>query len=97
MRGDNMLVIKNAKIVLENRILEGKALLLSDKIEGIVDEIPENCEVIDAEGGYITLGFIDLHIHGYLGKDVCDANVDSIKTIAGGLVENDVTGFFLRQ
>lgn len=88
-----MLAIKNAKIVLENRILEGKALLLSDKIEGIVDEISENCEVIDAEGGYITPGFIDLHIHGYLGKDVCDANVDSIKTIAGGLVENGVTGF----
>ena len=88
-----MLAIKNAKIILENEILEGKVLLLSDKIEGIVDAIPENCEVIDAEGGYITPGFIDLHIHGYLGKDVCDANVDSIKIIAGGLVENGVTGF----
>ena len=88
-----MLAIKNAKIILENEILEGKALLLSDKIEGIVDTIPENCEVIDAEGGYITPGFIDLHIHGYLGKDVCDASVESIRTIAGGIVENGVTGF----
>ena len=88
-----MLAIKNAKIILENEILEGKVLLISDKIEGIVDTLPEDCEVIDAEGGYITSGFIDLHIHGYLGKDVCDANVDSIKTIAGGLVENGVTGF----
>ena len=88
-----MSVLKNAKIVLENGILEGKALLLSDKIEGIVDTLPENCEVIDAEGGYITPGFIDLHIHGYLGKDVCDANAESIRTIAGGLVENGVTGF----
>ena len=85
-----MLAIKNAKIILENEILEGKALLLSDKIEGIVDTIPENCEVIDAEGGYITPGFIDLHIHGYLGKDVCDASVESIRTIAGGIVENGV-------
>ena len=50
-----MLAIKNAKIVLENRILEGKALLLSDKIEGIVDTLPENCEVIDVEGGYKSL------------------------------------------
>lgn len=66
MRGNNMLAIKNAKIVLENEILDGKVLLLSDKIEGIVDSIPENCEVIDAEGGYVTPGFIDLHIHGYL-------------------------------
>ena len=88
-----MLAIKNAKIILENGILEGKALLLSDKIEGIVDTLPEYCEVIDAEGGYVTPGFIDLHIHGYLGKDVCDANVDSIRTISGGIVENGVTGF----
>ena len=88
-----MLAIKNAKIVLENRIEEGKVLLFSDKIEGVVDYIPEGVEIIDAEGGYVTPGFIDLHIHGYLGKDVCDATVDSIKTIAGGLVENGVTGF----
>ena len=93
MRGKDMLAIKNAKIVLKNRIEEGKVLLFSDKIEGIVDYIPEGVEIIDAEGGYVTPGFIDLHIHGYLGKDVCDATVDSIKTIAGGLVENGVTGF----
>ena len=90
-----MIAIKNGKIIFKDRIIENKILLLSDKIEGIVDEneIPENCEVIDAEGGYITPGFIDLHIHGYLGKDVCDANAESIRTIAGGLVENGVTGF----
>ena len=88
-----MLAIKNAKIVLEDRIEEGKVLLFSDKIEKITDNIPEGYEVIDAHGGYVTPGFIDLHIHGYLGKDVCDANVDSIKTIAGGIVDNGVTGF----
>ena len=90
-----MLAIKNGKIIFKDRIIENKILLLSDKIEGIVDEneIPEGYEVIDAHGGYISPGFIDLHIHGYLGKDVCDANVDSIKTIAGGIVENGVTGF----
>ena len=90
-----MSVLKNAKIVLENRILEGKALLLSDKIEGIINEneIPEDVEIIDCEGGYVTPGFIDLHIHGYLGKDVCDATAESIRTIAGGIVENGVTGF----
>ena len=90
-----MLAIKNAKIVLENEILYGKVLLLSNKIERIVEEneIPEGAKIIDCKGGYITPGFIDLHIHGYLGKDVCDANVDSIRTIAGGLVENGVTGF----
>lgn len=90
-----MLVLKNAKIILENKTLYGKALVLGDKIEAIIEEteIPEGAEVIDCKGGYVTPGFIDLHIHGYLGKDVCDATADSIRTIAGGIVENGVTGF----
>ena len=90
-----MLVLKNAKLLLKDGIEDNKALLISDKIEGIIDEseIPAGVEVIDCEGGYIAPGFIDLHIHGYLGKDVCDANADSIRTIAGGLVANGVTGF----
>lgn len=90
-----MYAIKNAKIILENKIEYGKALILRDKIEGIVDEsnIPSEVEIIDAEGGYVAPGFIDLHIHGYLGKDICDATPESIKTIASGLVENGVTGF----
>ena len=90
-----MLALKHAKLLLKDKIEYNKALLISDKIEGIVEEneIPEGAVVIDCEGGYITPGFIDLHIHGYLGKDVCDATAESIRTIAGGLVENGVTGF----
>ena len=90
-----MLALKHAKLLLKDKIEYNKVLLLSDKIEGIVDEneIPDGAEIIDCKGGYVTPGFIDLHIHGYLGKDVCDATAESIKTIAGGIVENGVTGF----
>ena len=90
-----MLALKHAKLLLKDKIEYNKVLLISDKIEGIVEEteIPEGVEVIDCNGGYVTPGFIDLHIHGYLGKDVCDATAESIRTIAGGIVENGVTGF----
>ena len=90
-----MLALKHAKLLLKDKIEYDKVLLLSDNIEGIVNEneIPEGAEIIDCNGGYIAPGFIDLHIHGYLGRDVCDANEESIRTIAGGLLENGVTGF----
>ncbi len=90
-----MKAIVNGKIILKDRIVENRALLISDKIEGIVssDFIPENAEVIDAKGGYVSPGLIDLHIHGYLGKDVCDASEESIRTISEGLVANGVTGY----
>ena len=90
-----MKAIVNGKLILKDRILEGKALLYSDVIEGIADTdaLPEGTEILDAAGGYVAPGLIDLHIHGYLGKDVCDGEEESIRTIAAGIVKNGVTGF----
>ena len=90
-----MKAIINGKIILKDRIVEDMALLYSDVIEGIVDtdEIPADADIIDANGGYVSPGLIDIHIHGYLSKDVCDGEKDSIRTIAGGIVKNGVTGF----
>ena len=90
-----MFAIKNGKVILEDGIVNGKAVLYTDKIVGIVDEneIPADAAVIDAEGGYIAPGLIELHIHGYLSKDVCDASEESIRIISKGLLENGVTGY----
>ena len=90
-----MFAIKNGKVILEDAVVTGKAVLYTDKIVGIVDEneIPADATVIDAEGGYIAPGLIELHIHGYLGKDVCDASEESIRIISKGLLENGVTGY----
>ncbi len=91
----NMKAIINGKIVLKDRILNDFALLFGDVIEGIVpsDKVPDDAEVIDTKGGYVAPGLIDLHIHGYLGCDVCDGEEDSIRTISRGLLANGVTGF----
>ena len=90
-----MKAVIGGKIILRDRIAEGCALLYSDVIEGVVpaDAVPEGCEIIDAKGGYVAPGLIDLHIHGYLGKDVCDGEEESIRTISKGLLANGVTGY----
>ncbi len=95
MKGIKMKAIINGRIILKDGILDNSALLYSDVIEGIVDSdcIPEDAETIDACGGYVSPGLIDLHIHGYLGRDVCDATEESIRTISKGLLKNGVTGY----
>lgn len=90
-----MKAITGGKIILKDRIIENHALLFTDKIEGIVfgDFVPADAEIIDAKGGYVAPGLIDMHIHGYLGKDVCDGEEESIRTISKGLLANGVTGY----
>lgn len=90
-----MKAIINGKIILKDRILENHALIYSNVIEKIVsmENVPNDVEIIDAKGGYVSPGLIDIHIHGYLGKDVCDGEEESIRTISKGILQNGVTGY----
>ena len=60
-------LFKNAKVILEDRVISGGLLVDGEKIaevyEGCVPEIKAD-EVVDCEGKYLSPGFIDLHVHG---------------------------------
>ena len=90
-----MKYITNCKIVLKDRIVCGKALAYDEKISGIVCpcSIPEGAEVIDAKGNYVAPGFIDLHIHGYLGEDSSDGSAEGIRIMSEGIAKNGVTAW----
>ena len=88
--------IIGGKIVLPEAVVEGKALAFSQetgKIEGIVDSVPAGAVTIDAGGNYVAPGLVDIHIHGYLGEDTCDAKPEGIKKMAYGVAQNGVTSF----
>ena len=88
--------IINGKIVLPEAVVCDKALAFdaaSGKIVGVVDTVPSDASVIDAKGNYVAPGLVDIHIHGYLGEDTCDAKPEGIKKMAYGVAENGVTAF----
>ena len=88
--------IVNGRIVLPEEVVLGKALAFdaeTGKIVGVVDAAPAGADVIDAEGGLVAPGLVDIHIHGYLGEDTCDAKPEGIKKMAYGVAENGVTAF----
>lgn len=50
-------------------------------------------EIVDLGENYIAPGFIDLHFHGALRKDILDADVKSLKVISSFQARHGVTGF----
>ena len=85
--------IINAKIVTVSGVSEGKTLLFSEKIAGILDTPEKDVEAVDAEGLYLIPGLIDLHIHGCCGAGASDGSVGSIRTMAEGIIKSGVTAF----
>ncbi len=75
-------------------IVEDKILLFDETIVNIVDDINfDNIEVIDAQGNYVSPGFIDLHIHGSGGADVMDATPEALDMISSTLLQTGTTSF----
>ena len=90
-----MKYIKNGKFVLPDTILENVVLAYDDKICGFttVEEISADAAVIDAKGGFVAPGLVDIHIHGYLGEDTSDGNPEGIFKMANGIMKNGVTSW----
>lgn len=87
------MLIKNCNIIYLDKIEKGSVLIENGKIKEINPSNVNDTEVIDAEGLYLSPGFIDVHIHGAGGCDTMDGTVESINTIAKTIVEHGTTSF----
>lgn len=71
--------IKNGKLIQGNQIAEGKYLYYEDaKITNITTEELLFDNEIDAQGNYVSPGFIDLHVHGGNGFEFIDATEEAL-------------------
>lgn len=86
----NTVLIKNAKIVNEGKIVEGDVLIENEFIVEIAEKISPksaNCKIIDAEGNYLIPGAIDDQVHfrepGLTYKGTIET--ESRAAVAGGI------------
>ena len=91
-------LLKNAKLVLENKLINGSILIFENKIEKIFtdnDNLSEFTfdEVIDLEGKYLGPAFIDVHTHGADGSDAMDGSEEALRKISSYLVQEGTANF----
>ena len=91
-----MKLIKNVNVITPTKIIENASVLFDKKIKKIYktkDIDKGNYEIMDGNGGYLSPGFIDVHLHGAMGKDTMDGTVEALNTISESIVKSGVTSF----
>ena len=74
------MILANARLILPTGIREGEEIVVAD---GKIVEIRKRSGVdaIDLGGNYLAAGFIDLHVHGAVGRDTMEASAEAFRTI----------------
>ncbi|WP_106498405.1 N-acetylglucosamine-6-phosphate deacetylase [Lentibacillus sp. Marseille-P4043] len=92
-------VILNAKVITKNEIISGAVWIEDGQIQKIDShmnsEIPEDYQVIDAQGQTLIPGMIDVHIHGAHGADMMDGTVESILEVSKTCAKTGCTSFLV--
>lgn len=91
------LVIENGTLILPDRLIAGGALLCErGKITALGKDVapPRAATVVNAKGGYISPGFIDIHVHGGAGADFMDGTVAAVRAALKAHARHGTTTIF---
>ncbi len=83
--------IFNGKILTDTLITDKAVYIRDGKILAITAEAIDADVVIDAEGAYISPGFVDLHTHGAGGTDFMDGTPEDVRVALRTHVKHGTT------
>lgn len=82
------------RIVTDDAVLEEHAVIVRDgRVETVLPrpQLPSDVSVTDLSGGYLTAGFIDIHVHGAAGHSYNDGTPAAVAAIGTALLSAGVT------
>ena len=89
--------IVNGTVILPDALIEdGMVVWMRGEITEVSQRKPlsPGTLVIDAQGGYIAPGFIDIHVHGGAGSDFMDGTVEDVLTVCRSHLNHGTTTLF---
>ncbi len=103
------MIFRNARCIFPDGIRDDLELVVEDgKIAGIREPRwhghparessggkPGPQQIIDLEGNYLAPGFVDIHVHGAVGRDTMEASVDAFRAICDYHASGGTTSLLL--
>ena len=101
------MILTNARLIFPDGIRDGLEVVVEEgKIADIRPPAPKlrrtgeqtrtsSRDVVDLDGNYLAPGFIDLHVHGALGRDTMDSSADAFRTISDFHASGGTTSLLL--
>ena len=77
------MIFKNGRLIFPNGVRDGLDLLVE---EGLITAIRSQApamgeQIVDLQGNYLAPGFVDLHVHGAMGRDTMEASPEAFRAI----------------
>src|SRR5215472_9543261 len=102
------MIFSNARLIFPDGIRDGLEVVVEEgKIASIRPPSPtlpragertrahDENEVIDLDGNYLAPGFIDLHVHGAVGRDTMEASIEGFRAICNFHASGGTTSLLL--
>src|SRR5213592_5242698 len=92
------MIFTNARLILPDGIRDGLEVVVEQgKTAAIRPAMPRvrANEVTNLDGNYLAPGFIDLHVHGALGRDTMEASAEAFRAICDFHANGGTTSLLL--
>jgi N-acetylglucosamine-6-phosphate deacetylase len=92
------MIFTNARLIFADGIRDGLEVVVEEgKIAAICERslAHRKHEIIDLHGNYLAPGFIDLHVHGALGRDTMEASAEAFRSICDFHASGGTTSLLL--
>ncbi len=97
VRSEPPLIFHNGIAVLPDKLLPDAVVVCEGgriRRVGRLGKLPRGATLVDARGGYISPGFVDIHVHGGEGADFMDGTVDAVRTACRAHARHGTTTIF---
>src|SRR5437660_1159620 len=97
MGANNRPLVLLGRVVLADRVLNGGMVICRDgRISAVrrAGRLPRDAELVDARGGWIVPGFVDIHVHGGAGADYMDGTPEAVRTANRAHLRRGTTTIF---